>query len=200
MEDAIAHETKAIEAWAGIVEAAGDVYSPDLMMGVRSAEYKGIKNHLSGHWKDELGYLNEDLVELEAERDALTNSGEERRSPVYREANPLEYRDLFQIEHQPVRTSPAGEDIKVSAHISAPAGIKWVRLRYRSVNQKLDYLSMPMSADSGGELYQAVVPAQQIDKRFDFMYFIEVMDKNGNGRIYPDFEVETPYIIVELER
>ncbi len=200
LEDAIAYESKAIEAWADIVEAAGDVYAPDLMMGVRSADYNGINNRLSGHWRDELGYLNEELAELKMERKALPDKEEARNSPVYREASPVKYKDLFQIEHQPVRTSQVGEDIKVSAHISASAGIKWVRLRYRSVNQKLDYLSMPMTARAGGELYQAVVPADQIDSRFDFMYFIEVMDKNGNGRIYPDFEIETPYVIVELKR
>jgi hypothetical protein len=32
------------------------------------------------------------------------------------------------------------------------------------------------------------------------MYFIEAMDTAGNGRIYPDLEVETPYIVVRLQR
>ena len=57
-----------------------------------------------------------------------------------------------------------------------------------------------MEADAGSDNYQVTVPASQIDTRFDFMYFIEVMDNDGHGRIYPDLEVETPYIIVELER
>jgi hypothetical protein len=200
LDEAISYESKAIEAWAGIVEAAGDVYAPDLMMGVRSAGHLELNHHLSGHWGDELGYLYKDLEELKAERKALSNKGETRNSPKYVKATPLKYKDLFQIEHQPLRTSQAGQDIQISAHISAPAGIKWVRLRYRSVNQKLDYLSLPMTAKAGSDLYQAVVPAQQIDKRFDFMYFMEVMDKNGHGRIYPDYELETPYVIVELER
>ena len=200
LEDAIAYESKTIEAWADIVEAAGDVYASDLMMGVRSAGHRGMNHHLSGHWRDELGFLYNELEELKAERKNLSNREEARSSPVFVQATPAKHKDLFQIEHQPLRTSQVGQDIKVSAHISAPAGIKWVRLRYRSVNQKLDYLSMPMTAQAGGEIYQAVVPVDQIDSRFDFMYFLEVMDKNGNGRIYPDLEVETPYVIVELKR
>jgi hypothetical protein len=32
------------------------------------------------------------------------------------------------------------------------------------------------------------------------MYFIEVMDNYGNGKIYPDFENETPYAIVNVKR
>ena len=35
---------------------------------------------------------------------------------------------------------------------------------------------------------------------WDFWYFFEVMDKKGNGKIYPDLEKETPYIVVRLER
>jgi hypothetical protein len=32
------------------------------------------------------------------------------------------------------------------------------------------------------------------------MYLIEVMDNCGNGKIYPDLEVETPYVVVQLDR
>jgi dienelactone hydrolase len=32
------------------------------------------------------------------------------------------------------------------------------------------------------------------------MYFIEVIDNRGNGKIYPDLEKETPYVVVRLQR
>jgi len=32
------------------------------------------------------------------------------------------------------------------------------------------------------------------------MYFIEVMDTQDNGRMYPDLDVEMPYVVVQLER
>ena len=32
------------------------------------------------------------------------------------------------------------------------------------------------------------------------MYLIEVMDNKGNGKIYPDIEKETPYVVVKLQR
>jgi hypothetical protein len=32
------------------------------------------------------------------------------------------------------------------------------------------------------------------------MYFIEAMDKDGNGRIHPDLSKETPYVVVKLQR
>ena len=32
------------------------------------------------------------------------------------------------------------------------------------------------------------------------MYFFEVMDDADNGKIYPDLEIQAPYIIVNLQR
>jgi hypothetical protein len=31
------------------------------------------------------------------------------------------------------------------------------------------------------------------------MYLFEVMDNAGNGKIYPDLEQETPYVVVNLQ-
>jgi hypothetical protein len=50
------------------------------------------------------------------------------------------------------------------------------------------------------DTYWVVVPAEQIDPKWDFMYFIEVMDNSGTGQIYPDLDKETPYRIVSLIR
>jgi len=32
------------------------------------------------------------------------------------------------------------------------------------------------------------------------MCFLEVMDRDGNGRTHPDLNLETPYIVVKLQR
>ncbi len=48
--------------------------------------------------------------------------------------------------------------------------------------------------------YEAIVPVEQINHRWDFMYFIKVMDNESHGIIYPDLNRETPYIIVKLIR
>ncbi|MDQ3847074.1 MAG: hypothetical protein M3342_24125, partial [Bacteroidota bacterium] len=50
LDAAIAYERTAVDAWGQMVKAAGDVYTSDLMMGVRVAD-------LCGHWKDELDSL-----------------------------------------------------------------------------------------------------------------------------------------------
>jgi hypothetical protein len=96
--------------------------------------------------------------------------------------------------------APAGQPVAVSAEVRDPDGVKWVRLRYRSVNQHQDYRTVAMVPTGDNDQYRTVIPADDIPRTWDLMYFIEAMDKNGNGRIYPDLNRETPYIVVKLRR
>ncbi len=105
-----------------------------------------------------------------------------------------------QVKHDRVMHAPAGKPLTITAQVSDAAGVKWVRLRYRSVTQFQDYKTLEMTASGAGDEYKAVVPGQDIDAKWDFMYLIEVMDNNGNGAIYPDMEKETPYVVVKLDR
>jgi len=200
LDDAIAYERKAIEAWRQIVAAAGDVYADDLMMGVRQAEFMNMVHHLSGHWKDELVYLEKGLTSLEQKRLDFKAEGAVKPAPHYKVASIVNYDTLFKIIHQPVTIAPVDKPLKISIKASSVAGIKWVRLRYRNVNQEQDYQTLPMVSAGEKDTYQAIVPSEQINSKWDFMYFIEMMDNNGNGRIYPNLEKETPYIIVKLIR
>ena len=203
LEDAIAYEGKAIEAWRQMVAAAGDVYTDNLKMGVCNAG-------LCGHWKDELDSLEEGLASLElkiqnfrAEEATVSTAqgqGTVSTAPYYKAASHENDENLFQITHQAVTSVPVGKPMKVSVKVSAPAGVKWVRLRHRSVNQEFDYQTLAMRPTGEKDTYQAVVPAEQIDPTWDYMYFIEVMDSKGNGSIYPDLNKETPYIFVKLTR
>jgi hypothetical protein len=68
------------------------------------------------------------------------------------------------------------------------------------VNQKEDYQTADMPLDAQTGFYAASIPASFIDARWDLMYFVEIVDPQGNGRIYPDLEAETPYIITSVKR
>jgi hypothetical protein len=57
-----------------------------------------------------------------------------------------------------------------------------------------------MRRGTASDEYEAVVPASDVTPRFDFMYFIEVMDNAGNGAIHPNLERDQPYIVVRLDR
>jgi hypothetical protein len=104
------------------------------------------------------------------------------------------------VSHEPIRSAPAGQPLTVTAQVYDPSGMAWVRLRYRSVTQFQDYSTLEMRPTGRADEYQATVPAEHLDPQWDWTYLIEAMDACGNGAIYPDLEVETPYIVVRLER
>ncbi len=104
------------------------------------------------------------------------------------------------VIHQAIAMAPASRPLRVTAQVRDPSGVKWVRLRYRSVNQQQDYRSLPMLPSGETDGYQAVIPAAHVVPAWDLMYLIEVMDNQGNGKIYPDLNKETPYVIVRLLR
>ncbi len=200
LDEAIKYEKNAIVAWQQIVDAAGDVYTSDIKMGVKSADFEGIDHRLTGHWKDELSYLETGLENLNKERENYQPQGTVVTAPKYKEAALPDNSSLFQVEHTPVTEAVEGKPIKIDVKATATAGIKWIRLRYRNVNQTLDYQSMDMQPTGEENTYSATVPPENFSPRWDFMYFIEIMDNNGNGTIYPYLNKETPYIITKLIR
>ncbi|WP_097128659.1 hypothetical protein [Spirosoma fluviale] len=198
-DEAIAKEQAAIAAWRQMVAAAGDVYTDNLALGVCVAD-------LCGHWRDELAALEKGLAGLQQRRTALRAEASTVKTAIA--SATLPYKALpetssdpnFQISHQPVTTAPVGKPISVRIQVKAPAGVKWIRLRYRNVNQELPYNTLAMLPSGEKDVYSVVVPAEQIKPEWDFMYFIEIMDNNGVGQIYPDLAKETPYRIVKLIR
>lgn len=200
LDRAIAYESDAIDAWRQIVDAAGDVYAEDLMMGVREAEYMNMIHRQSGHWKDELMYLENGLAALEQMRRDFKSEQSAESAPQYKPAARSDNHTLFEIIHTPVSSAPVGIPITINVKASSASGIKWVRLLYRSVNQDMEYQTLPMLPSGEKDSFQVAVPVDKFDPQWDFMYLIEVMNNDSRGIVYPDLNKETPYIIVKLER
>ena len=193
LDDAIGYERNAIDAWRSLVTAVGDFYTTDLMMGVRSAG-------LSGHWRDELVALENGLNKLEQQRQQLNPATEIKKVARYAVALAPGDNEPPVVIHQAITNAPLGQPLTITAEVRDPSGVKWVRLRYRSVNQRLEFQTLPMLPTARKDLYQAVIPAEQIVPEWDLMYFIEAMDTGGNGKIYPDLNRQTPYCVVRLSR
>jgi hypothetical protein len=193
LDEAVVCERSAIEAWRQLVAAAGDFYADDLTMGVRGAS-------LCGHWKDELGALEKGLSSLERQRSEFRPAEEIKPAARYTTATGVGDYEPPAVVHRPVTTGSVGKPLTVTADVRDPSGVKWVRLRYRSVNQHQNYQTLPMLPTGNTGQYRAVIPAEHVTSTWDVMYFIEAMDKRGNGRIHPDLNKETPYVIVKLQR
>jgi hypothetical protein len=123
-----------------------------------------------------------------------------KSAPLYTKAETSDNGKFFRIAQQPVSSAPAGKPVTIVIKAQAVAGVKWVRLLFRNVNQEMEYQQLPMLPSGEKDEYMATIPAEKISTKWDLMYLIEVMDKNGRGKIYPDFNREMPYRIVKLVR
>jgi len=100
----------------------------------------------------------------------------------------------------PVSEIKPGTDVEVLVEANDISGLKWVRLRYRHVTQFEDYLTSEMEYDPVRKAYKAHIPGDFIVPEWYLMFFVEVLDNKGNGRMYPDFEKDQPYVNVEPVR
>jgi hypothetical protein len=186
---AVEYERRAIDSWKQL-SACGEQYSDDLMMGSRGKD-------LCGHWRDEIPVLEKGLGELDQQlREAPATQPSDARLADDFENEPA----LPTILHEPITRLAAGQPLTIRAQVKSDRGIKWVRLRCRAVNQKLDYETIPMSATGRPDEYQTTVSADRLRSQWDFMYYIEALDTSGHGRNFPDLESQTPYLVVRLQR
>ena len=200
LDKAIEYEKNAIEVWKQIIEAAGDVYSKTLDFGVKGSFYEGLTHHLRGHWTDELGYLEDSLEKLEKQRSDFKEEGSITKAPEYKVAAYSDNSVLFNVDLDIIDSAPVNKALTIRAKVTGVNGVKWVRLRHRPVNQELDYETIRMVPSFEKDTYEATISIQDINPRFDLMYFIEVMDNESNGKIYPDMNLQTPYVVVKLVR
>jgi hypothetical protein len=188
---AITNEQDAIQAWRDLVSAAGDFYIDHMTFGAPARNFPH-------HWKDELPRLEQEFAQLQAERQtAVARAGVAPVSIPDRELTSPRPIAAIEPASGPAR---AGQDFLVRARVTAPNGVKWIRLRYRHVNQHENFQTVDMTRDSTAGLYAAVVPGAFITAQWDLMYYVEIVDNKGLGRIYPDLAVDTPYIVVSVRR
>jgi hypothetical protein len=187
LEASIAQYTKAREAWAGLVDAATDVYVNDVTVGEQ--------NYLRGHWKDRLPAIDKDIAALEA---MLDSSGSAEGSPKIRAAitavlgRPQRVRLV--VRHAAPERFTRGDALALE--ITA-ADASEVRLHYRHVNQAENYVVIPM--ERRGTKYVVSVPAEYMKTEFPLQYFFEVHMRDGKARLYPGFTPELtnqPYFVV----
>jgi len=191
-DEALGHERQAVAAWARVVDAASDVYSHDLALGVHRVGFPR-------HWEEELQKLKSGLERLEESRQKAQPRAAGSAPIPARRHTPDETQPP-QVDLERVRSALPGQNVTVTARVQDSSGIKWARLRYRHITQFEDYQTEEMKCDPETGLWSATIPGAFVVPPWDLMYFVEAVDTQGNGRMYPDMDVETPYVIVELGR
>src|SRR5262249_18003630 len=150
---------------------------PDMMMGNR-------KSGLCGTWADELKPLQQEEDALVKQLVALHASDLTSRL-LLDSAERHSIQGLL-IDHQPVTSLALGKPLVVTASVNSFDPMQSIRVRFRSVNQRLDYDSLEMMPTANAREYQATIPAEKIDPKWNFMYYIEGIDKSGDGARSPD--------------
>jgi hypothetical protein len=189
LHQAVADERAAVEAWRKLVTIAGDFYAFDLAMGARNFD-------LCGHWRDELPSLDADLKQLETQAAQLgaPSSNEHGWQPAATDLT------RPRIEHERVRSGKPGEPLRIVARVSGAAEIASVRVHYRHVTQYEDYTVLELKPSGQTGEYAATIPGEAISPQWDFMYYLDTIDGNGAGTMWPDAMREMPYVIVRTER
>lgn len=186
LDQAIGFEKRGLAAWQRIVESAGDVYSPSLPFGYRGG--------FPRHWKQELERVRAGVAQLEQERASANQGTRAKPLPVPTKSSDHEPPE---VTINPAEPTAQGMPVTVTAKATDPSGIQIMRLHYRHMAQVEDYTVTDMKPDANG-LYTGVIPPDFIDPHWSLMFFVEAVDKAGNGRLYPDLEKDKPYVIVPV--
>jgi len=193
LDDAIKYEKNAIKAWKQIVRVAGDVYADTLMMGPR-------KRTLTGHWREELTDLESGLSKLEQLKTNYQKPDSAKVAIHFKAAANVDYNSLFKILTQPATAALAGQPLTIRVKVTATAGLKWVHLLYREVNQYKEFKTIDMHITRDKNIFEATIPGEGVTSKWDLMYLFEIMDRHKNGIIFPNLDIQTPYILVKVSK
>src|SRR5690606_2299395 len=105
--------------------------------------------------------------------------------------------DPPRLVHKAIEKCNAGKSLPIEATVTDPSGVKTVRVCFRPMTQYVPYQTLTLKRE--GNRYVGTIPAECISDRYDFVYYFEAFDEAGNGAIYPDWEVENPYVMVKVE-
>lgn len=188
---ALTDEARAIDAWRAMVDAASGVYNDTLPFGA--------PGYFPRHWREELQHLTTDFDTLRAARPSAQPSSNTPATAATTARWPPDGPPPSAVLSSG-RAARAGTDFTVSARVTSAAAVTSVRLRYRHLTQVEDYQAADMTFDSESGTYIGRIPGAFIQPRWDLMYFVEVMDVEGRGAMYPDLEKETPYVVVSVAR
>jgi hypothetical protein len=187
-------EREAVGKWRELVAMASDRYAFNLAMGACS-------KNLCGHWRDELVQLDANLQKLDAQCGSLDTMATTvaTTEPTWA---PRADGDLTPpvVEHDRILSAPVGRPLRVVARATDASGVRLLRLRYRHVTQYEDYATLDMQPTGNSDEFAATIAGEFLVPQWDAMYFIEAIDKAGNGTMWPDFRREPPYVFVKLQR
>jgi hypothetical protein len=188
-----AHASSAMEAWKRLVALTDKVYHEDLVFGIaKESPRSKLGHHHSGHWRDRLPEVEADVSYLRDLRIKLEASGPlaaVRRLPL----ESTNRRSQFRVQEgiAPTWRTDGSVDVRLTA--TPDESLQHVVLHYRPLDQTRDWRTLELRS-ANGNIYSATLPAEQIDRRFDWQCYVELLGAEG-GVCWPNWEERQPYVV-----
>ena len=184
------HIEKAAAIWKEIVNHTEGVYNRKLVFGQQTLAlpYQGT------HWIDFVQMVERDVDYVKGLLDKYPGpnntfddyAGETSRLPVPQ---------LEVIYPESIKPT---DDIRIRASIKESVLIERAIIHYRAVNNKLDWMEAPMHRRSTDD-FSYVISRRTIPDGWDIMFYIEFLVPDGGGWLWPSWEHNVPYKVIELD-
>ncbi len=191
---ALPHARGAAAAWEEIVRLTEGTYHSNLVFGFSPQHGRKNGHHHSGHWKDRLAEVREDVTVLEKLVAEHPDAKPPRRFPGEQPAGPVPSVKSVRIsrnalasgstgasalrlsdanhkvgtESQPTELDPAA-DATFVVQLSNESNLRSVVLHFRPLNQTLDWKQVTLKKTADGS-FQGTVSSKDILSRDDFQY------------------------------
>jgi hypothetical protein len=175
---------KARDQWTALSAAADGKYTDDLVFGFRH------RGHV-GHWKDDLAVIEDDLAAVDRLIAELPHGPSSRPVPFPGgEIHP----DPPATRFAPPPHATPGRDLILCVGFNPLTSMRSARCFHRIAHQALDFDQVDMRVDGDG--YSVTIPGDSIDPAWDLMVFFEFFLADGSATRWPDWRVQTPYLII----
>ena len=176
---------QARDHWSALAAAADGKYSDDLVFGRRE------RGHC-GHWKDDLAIVEGDLAAVDrlTARETMPSSSLPAPFPGG-EAHP----DPPAVAFTPPPHATVGLDLGLRIRCDSPAWPQAARCYHRTAHQALAFSCIDMRAEEDG--FSVTIPGDLIDPAWDLMVFFELTLANGGMTRWPDWRLQTPYLVIQ---
>ncbi|HEX9198397.1 MAG TPA: hypothetical protein VF865_02480, partial [Acidobacteriaceae bacterium] len=178
LDKALAELTASRESWRQLSATADAVYKP---------LSNPLRRQVDFQWSSQL----EPLAKLDATAADFWEKHKSAASDLHLLPNATDNGVNAGLSAGPLAENVANGKATVNCTPAAENGVVSVMLWWKPLPSELAWESVPMSAGPGGT-FTASFP---IDRR-GAMYLVDVHDRQGNARNFPDERKETPYRVI----
>lgn len=182
--------------WSRVSDLGTKYYARNLMFDI------GTGMRRNGNWADRLaGQIDKDIATLACKMSQLgiLPEGNAAPLPFISMAQPvLGVQDL--CFHVP-KIALANQAIQLAVQDSDMSAFTEMKVYYRHINQREEYLSLPMQR--AGDAWYAQIPAEYVEYAWDMAVYFVGHTFDGNGVVLPGMysrHSDFPYFVVRIEQ